>query len=141
MICSFHCKVIPNLSYRLLTLKHNCNLHCHLLRSFPGWLIHTLLTFVEFAAFLQFQVRKEFSTSGIILAIYVDSDKLHAIFNPPKWFYPSSNARWMTGWYCILGQYVFEKGQIRNDMEFLFLQKKKTFLNSYIEARMFLNFC
>ena len=34
----------------------------------------------------------------------------------------------------------FEKGQIRNNIEFLFLQKKKMFLNFYIEARMFLNF-
>jgi len=40
--------------------------------------------FVEFAALLQSQVRKEFSTSGIKLAVYVDSDKLYAIFNPPK---------------------------------------------------------
>ena len=38
-------------------------------------------TFVEFAAFLQSQVREKSSPSGIILAIYVDSDKLHAIFN------------------------------------------------------------
>ena len=33
----------------------------------------------------------------------------------------------------------FEKGQIRNNIEFLFLQKKM-FLNSYNEARMSLNF-
>ena len=33
----------------------------------------------------------------------------------------------------------FEKGQICNNIEFLFLQKKKMFLNSYIEARMFLD--
>ena len=46
--------------------------------------------------------------------------ELHAILNPPKRGYPSSNARWKSGWYCILGQYVFEKAQI----EFLFLQKK-----------------
>ena len=35
-------------------------------------------TFVEFAAYLQSQVREKSSPSGIILAIYVDSEKLHA---------------------------------------------------------------
>ena len=48
---------------------------------------------------------------------------------------------WKTGWYCILGQYVLEKGQIRINIEFLFLQKKKMFLNLYVKAQTFLNFC
>ena len=43
----------------------------------------------------------------------------------------------------VFQDYVFEKGQIRINIEFHYMQKKKKemFLNSYIEARMFLNFC
>ena len=146
LICFFYYKVIPN-------LKHTCNeiWHCYMCRNI-WWLClsahdkpiveknsfqHTLSfvkaiflmtypysTFVEFAAFLQSQVREKSSPSGIILAIYVDSEKPHAIFNSPKRVYASFNARWKTSWYCILRQYVFGKGQICNNIEFLFLQKK-----------------
>ena len=120
LICSFRYKVIPNLSFRLLTLKHTCNVHCQLLRPFPGCLIYT-----QPMLNLLFSISKEKSShSGIMLAVYVDSDKLQVIFNPPKWVYASSNARWKTGWYCILGQYVLEKGQIRIDIDSFFFTKK-----------------
>ena len=137
LICSFHCKVIPNLSFWISTLKHTCNeiWHCYMcqniwwlclsahdkpiveLNSFQhtlsfvkaiSWMTYPYSTFVEFAAFLQSQVREKSSPSGIILAIYVDSEKLHA--NSPEWVYASSNTRWKTSWYCILGQYIFWEG-------------------------------
>ena len=137
LICSFHCKVIPNLSFWISTLKHTCNgiWHCYMCRniwwlcisahdkpivelnSFQhtlsfvkaiSWMTYPYSTFVEFAAFLQSQVREKSSPSGIILAIYVDSEKLHA--NSPERVYASSNARWKTSWYCILGQYIFWEG-------------------------------
>ena len=73
-----------------------------------SWMTYPYSTFVEFAAFLQSQVREKSSPSGIILVIYVDSEKLHA--NSPERVYASSNARWKTSWYCILGQYIFWEG-------------------------------
>ncbi len=55
-----------------------------------SWMTFPYSTFVEFTAY--FQGREESSPSGIILAIYVDSDKLHAIFNPKK-LHPMQDGR------------------------------------------------